>query len=539
MQEQVDDIIGRCRSRLASHRRRQSQNGVTVSDGRIVRIKGNERTSNAVPGTADSSDPVFPGTSTFLKGTQSANPHNDYCQHFVDTGKRPQNFIRDTGTLPSLTPPLVSHLIFGTPSGLRHRFEEYPKLRELIRLKDELIQARVTPPMYLRTDLHTFNLLELNSVFDVILVEPPLDRSWSWEEIEMLEIEKIAAPRSFIWIWCGSGEGLDGARKCLKKWGFRRCEDICWIKTNKNRPGHDQLEPGAVLQRTKEHCLMGIHGTVRRSVDGDFIHANLDIDLIISEDPKSAGLTYGGRDKPTEIFHIIEHFCLGRRRLHLFGRDSTLRAGWLTVGSELSASNFDPQVYSGYFTRKPNGHLVGSTEEIERLRPKSPPSSSHSLQTGAGTQSPSLPSSSASLIRQGREGTTPSLLGKPIPGARMNTSHHHHQNRIDQRSLLNLLSLAAQNNLPTQHQMNPLLSSLGQTSLTADTLASDVSLQASLLLQQTPQRINLPLLGQPNHLQLNTGCFGANEKIQTLVLQMFAAANQNSSTTSSNSSDFK
>lgn len=71
---------------------------------------------------------------------------------------------------------------------------------------------------------------------------------------------------------------------------------------------------------------MGIHGTVRRSVDGDFIHANLDIDLIISEDPKSAGLTYGGRDKPTEIFHIIEHFCLGRRRLHLFGRDSTLRA---------------------------------------------------------------------------------------------------------------------------------------------------------------------------------------------------------------------
>ncbi|VUZ52523.1 unnamed protein product, partial [Hymenolepis diminuta] len=260
--------------------------------------------------------------------------------------------------------------------------------------------------------------------------------------------------------------------------------------------------------------------------------------LIISEDPKSAGLTYGGRDKPTEIFHIIEHFCLGRRRLHLFGRDSTLRAGWLTVGSELSASNFDPQVYAGYFTRKPNGHLVGSTEEIERLRPKSPPSSSHSLQTGAGTQSPSLPSSSASLIRQGREGTTPSLLGKPIPGARMNTSHHH-QNRIDQRSLLNLLSLAAHNNLPTQHQMNPLLSSLGQTSLTADALASDVSLQASLLLQQTPQRINLPLLGQPNHLQLNPGCFGANEKIQTLVLQMFAAANQNSSTTPSNSSDFK
>lgn len=51
----------------------------------------------------------------FLQGTQSANPHNDYCQHFVDTGQRPQNFIRDVG--------------------LADRFEEYPKLRELIKLK--------------------------------------------------------------------------------------------------------------------------------------------------------------------------------------------------------------------------------------------------------------------------------------------------------------------------------------------------------------------------------------------------------------------
>ena len=54
---------------------------------------------------------------------------------------------------------------------------------------------------------------------------------------------------------------------------------------------------------------MGIKGTVRRSVDGDFIHANVDIDLIIAEDPG-----YGSLEKAKEIFHIIEHFCLGRRR---------------------------------------------------------------------------------------------------------------------------------------------------------------------------------------------------------------------------------
>ena len=36
----------------------------------------------------------FRDSTAFLKGTQSLNPHNDYSQNFVDTGHRPQNFIR-------------------------------------------------------------------------------------------------------------------------------------------------------------------------------------------------------------------------------------------------------------------------------------------------------------------------------------------------------------------------------------------------------------------------------------------------------------
>lgn len=129
---------------------------------------------------------------------------------------------------------------------------------------------------------------------------------------------------------------------------------------------------------------MGIKGTVRRSTDGDFIHANVDIDLIIAEEPE-----YGCLDKPVEIFHMIEHFCLGRRRfvtvshcileitkwrllrLHVFGRDSTIRPGWLTIGPALTNSNFNGDQYSGYFN---NGQLTtGCTERIEALRPKSPP----------------------------------------------------------------------------------------------------------------------------------------------------------------------
>jgi len=113
---------------------------------------------------------------------------------------------------------------------------------------------------------------------------------------------------------------------------------------------------------------MGIRGTVRRSTDGDFIHANVDIDLVIAEEEP-----WGSAEKPVEIFHIIEHFCLGRRRLHLFGKDTTVRPGWLTVGPHLTSSNFNPDTYTGFFAGGPDAYLTGATEDIERLRPKSPP----------------------------------------------------------------------------------------------------------------------------------------------------------------------
>lgn len=126
------------------------------------------------------SEIIYRDSSTFLKGTQSSNPHNDYCQHFVDTGQRPQNFIRDVG--------------------LADRFEEYPKLRELIKLKDKLIQDTASAPMYLKTDLKTLDVKTLGTKFDVILIEPPLEEYaraapsvatvggaprvfWNWDDI--------------------------------------------------------------------------------------------------------------------------------------------------------------------------------------------------------------------------------------------------------------------------------------------------------------------------------------------------------------------
>lgn len=309
----------------------------------------------------------FRDSTAFLKGTQSLNPHNDYSQNFVDTGQRPQNFIRDVG--------------------LADRFEEYPKLRELIRLKNELIDETAHPPMYLKCDLESFDLKSLDQKFDVILIEPPLEeyarsygvtniKFWDWDKIMALDIAEVSAQRSFVFLWCGSSDGLDLGRLCLQNWGFRRCEDICWIQTNNKNLNAKMMEPNAAFQRTKEHCLMGIKGTVRRSTDGDFIHANVDIDLIIDEEPGPGSL-----EKPIELFRIMEHFCLGKRRLQIFGRDSTIRPGWLTIGPMLSISNYEKSLLKSYFE---GGNTTGSSERIENLRPKSPPPKSGSSGRGRG-----------------------------------------------------------------------------------------------------------------------------------------------------------
>lgn len=132
------------------------------------------------------------------------------------------------------------------------------------------------PPTYLPyTQLSTLNPTK----FDVILLDPPYSSSFTWDNLQELPIPSLAADPSFVFLWVGSGagEGLERGREILAKWGYRRCEDVVWVKTNKTKnhgPGTDPPTT-SLLTRTKEHCLMGIRGTVRRSTDGHFVHCNV------------------------------------------------------------------------------------------------------------------------------------------------------------------------------------------------------------------------------------------------------------------------
>jgi hypothetical protein len=65
-------------------------------------------------------------------------------------------------------------------------------------------------------------------------------------------IQAIADTPSFVFLWVGDGVGLEQGRQCLKKWGFRRCEDVCWVKTNKkNATPSLRHDSHTILQHSK------------------------------------------------------------------------------------------------------------------------------------------------------------------------------------------------------------------------------------------------------------------------------------------------
>lgn len=68
-------------------------------------------------------------------------------------------------------------------------------------------------------------------------------------------------------------------------------------------------------------------------------------------------------------FYYYNYFILTFEKKNII-RDSTIRPGWVTVGPELTNSNFNSENYTSYFND--GQYTTGCTERIEALRPKSP-----------------------------------------------------------------------------------------------------------------------------------------------------------------------
>lgn len=202
----------------------------------------------------------------------------DYSKIYHETGNRPANFI-------------------SAPTKSSDRFPGYPRLNRLDHLKRELVELTAHVPLVLPFHYHPQHPYSLRDVlghqnkFDAILLNTP--KGVHIRDLYALRIDQICHLPSFLFILVreSTPSNLEEARQLIAQWGFRRAEDIVWIKSNVHSiPGtRPSSENGLLFVNAKEHCLMNIKGTVRRSTDGHLIHCNVDTDVILAEEFNSEG----------------------------------------------------------------------------------------------------------------------------------------------------------------------------------------------------------------------------------------------------------
>ncbi|ODN98027.1 hypothetical protein I350_07669 [Cryptococcus amylolentus CBS 6273] len=306
---------------------------------------------------------------------------NDYCEWYNATGEYGSNFIMGAGE--------------------GEICDEYPALKKLMNLKTQLVAANAHPPLYAPlspSDSPRDSLFNNFSTckFDVIRINHVSD----WDKVADLPIRQLSADTAVVFLWVGRGdeEGLERGRECFAKWNFRRAEDIVWVKTNKGKNGKrrdgEGAPSGALFASQKEHCLMGIRGTIKRSVDVRFAHCNVDTDVIIWEEPEGDD----GPKYPPYLYTLIENFCLGTRRLEIFSQPHLARQGWVTAGlspfpspaptpsgESVPVQIFNPATYPSLVPQSDGKAILPFHPEIDQLRPKSPQRRGPRLGQGGGS----------------------------------------------------------------------------------------------------------------------------------------------------------
>jgi mRNA (2'-O-methyladenosine-N6-)-methyltransferase len=82
----------------------------------------------------------------------------------------------------------------------------------------------------------------------------------------------------------------------LELWGYKRVEEIIWVKTNQLQRIIRTGRTGHWLNHSKEHCLVGIKGS-------PLVNRNIDTDVIVAEVRETSR-------KPDEVIHPLQWFTL-------------------------------------------------------------------------------------------------------------------------------------------------------------------------------------------------------------------------------------
>lgn len=277
------------------------------------------------------------------------NYGNDYNTLYLHTGQFPQSHVQNIDDI----------------------YEGYPKLQRLHERKKEVLDVYSDKPTGLRCLAsripQTLQLWAASGLkFDVVMLHGCISEFPSRQYWRSLPIQQLTPRPSILLVWVAASK-LEKGRALLELWGFRRSEEIVFMVSKENSAFiPPQADTQALFRSTTWYCIMGLRGTLRRSVDKHLINCNIDTDVIIEGTHTKANVV------PEDIYTIVENFALMGRRLHVVPVESPYelpvrpRRGWTILSPDSLLSNFDPTAYKPLLR-------VPVDQEIEILRPQTPP----------------------------------------------------------------------------------------------------------------------------------------------------------------------
>ncbi|XP_065858497.1 N6-adenosine-methyltransferase MT-A70-like [Euphorbia lathyris] len=186
-------------------------------------------------------------------------------------------------------------------------------------------EVELGEPQFINCDIRNFKM-EILGQFGVIMADPPWDihmelpyGTMADDEMRNLNVPVLQTD-GLIFLWV-TGRAMELGRECLELWGYKRVEEIIWVKTNQLQRIIRTGRTGHWLNHSKEHCLVGIKGD-------PLVNRNIDTDVIVAEVRETSR-------KPDEMYPLLERISPRTRKLELFARMHNTHAGWMSLGNQL------------------------------------------------------------------------------------------------------------------------------------------------------------------------------------------------------------
>lgn len=194
------------------------------------------------------------------------------------------------------------------------------------RRADYCSEVELGEPQWINCDIRTFRM-DILGQFGVIMADPPWDihmelpyGTMADDEMRNLNVPALQTDGLlFLWV---TGRAMELGRECLELWGYRRVEELIWVKTNQLQRIIRTGRTGHWLNHSKEHCLVGIKGQPE-------VNRNIDTDVLVAEVRETSR-------KPDEMYPMLERISPRTRKLELFARMHNTHAGWISLGNQLN-----------------------------------------------------------------------------------------------------------------------------------------------------------------------------------------------------------